>query len=166
MPRGWRERVDGSPACEESLHASVGVRVSVSLPTRLDRGGRGGCSPRVKCGGAKSSDKRTFDSEKHTFFKACAKNGIGAKTYGLFGNHHRRMERTPTIINHAPNMSQGKALIAGALKGYLPSVSPTHSTYDAVPVGLRSTATFSVRPGHTWQVGPAEDENESGGAAT
>ena len=47
-------------------------------------------------------------------------------------------------------MSQGKALIEGALVGYLPSVPAERSSYEAVPVGPSTSGSFLRVPGQTW----------------
>ena len=47
-------------------------------------------------------------------------------------------------------MSQGKALIEGALNGYLPSVPAERSSYEAAPVGPRTEGSLRRVPGHTW----------------
>ena len=53
-------------------------------------------------------------------------------------------------------MSQGKALIEGALNGYLPSVPAERSSYEAVPVGPSTSGSLRRVPGLTWgDHGPA-----------
>ena len=47
-------------------------------------------------------------------------------------------------------MSQGKALIEGALNGYLPSVPAERSSYEAVPVGPSTSGSLRRVPGLTW----------------
>lgn len=47
-------------------------------------------------------------------------------------------------------MSQGKAIIEGALNGYLPSVLAPQSLYEALPVGPLTEGILRRIPGHTW----------------